>query len=188
MIRIVESVDIDAQPAEVFRLLCDPERKARLNPGVTVLQASVMTPGPIARGARIRYRLCTTSGVSAFDCEVTEFEPDHVIEVQSQAPIRFTVRQSVDPHPGGCRLVHQESAEIGPARLRTHAERHPLPYLLQLLRAAAGLVLPSADELEETQTQTVADEMRTALRTWLTNIKTDLESNTSSEVMTASAV
>jgi hypothetical protein len=176
IVHLSACIDIQASPAKAFGLLCDPARKARLNPAVTVLEAALVSPGPMGRGARLRYRLRMAGGIAAFGCEVTEFEPDRLIEFRSQSPVPFRLRQGVDPRPDGCRLWHEESAEIACPTVGAAAERRTLPYLLRLFGAGAGLFPLTPAVIEELQEETIADEMSAELAAWLANIKADLES------------
>jgi uncharacterized protein YndB with AHSA1/START domain len=175
MLHLQSEIECDVPVADVFRLLCDPVRLTRLNPRVTLLNAAVVSAGPLAAGSRLQYRLRNAAGVVSFGAEVTAFEPGHLIEVVSDTQPPFRVRQTLEPTLHGCQLKHEEWLTPDNAQLQAATAERPLLYLLRMLQHATGLSRPSGEELEQTRSDTLRDEMQRALGVWLQNIKHHLE-------------
>lgn len=168
MVHVQATINIQASPAEVFRLLCDPERKARLNPDVEVLHAASLTPGPMGVGSRIFYRLRTPNGVCEFHCEISAFETNRVIEWVSDTRPSFRVRQLVEPTATGCQLVHDECLESAtPAPVKPR--RWSFTEIAQAFQQAAGLDVPAAVD------DKMQGAMQASLARWLENIRSCLE-------------
>lgn len=168
MVHVQAAIDIQASPAEVFRLLCDPELKTRLNPDVEVLHAAPVTPGPMAVGSRIFYRLRTANGSCEFHCDVSAIESNHMIEWVSDTRPSFRVRQVVEATAGGCRLVHDEwleTAAPAPAKSR----KWSMDEIAQAFQQAAGFEMPAAVD------DTTQRAMQSGLTRWLENIRAYLE-------------
>jgi len=175
MLHLRTEIECDVPVANAFRLLCDPERLMRLNPRVNLLSATQISAGPLAVGSRLRYCLRVPAGSVSFDTEVTAFVPDQLIEFVSDTQPPFRVRQTLAPTLYGCQLIHEEWLPPDAAQLQAAGEERPLLYLLRMLQVAVGLSRPSDEELEQTQRETLRDELQRALGLWLENIKTYLE-------------
>lgn len=182
MLHLQSEIECDVPVAEVFRLLCDPARLTRLNPRVRLLNAAVISAGPLAIGSRLRYSLRNAAGVVSFGAEVTAFERERLIEVVSDTQPPFRVRQTLEPTLCGCQLRHEEWLTPDSVQLQVATAERPLLYLLRMLQDATGLFRPSGEELEQTRCDTLRDEMQRALGVWLQNIKNHLE--TSATVLT----
>jgi uncharacterized protein YndB with AHSA1/START domain len=166
MIHVQATIEINTSPAEVFRLLCDPELKTRLNPDVELLQAAVLSPEPLAVGSRIFYRLRTPHGVSEFHCDVSAFETNRLIEWVSDTQPQFRVRQVIEATTGGCRLIHEETLQTAePAKPR----KWSLADLAQAFQQAAGLDAPTAPG------ENMQQAMQAGLTRWLENMRVFLE-------------
>jgi len=175
MLHLQAEIECDVPVAEAFRLLCDPARLTRLNPRVKLLNAAVISAGPMAVGSRLRYSLRNVAGVVSFGAEVTAFEPGRLIEVVSDTQPPFRVRQTLEPTLYGCQLRHEEWLTPDSAQLQAATAERPLLYVLRMLQDAAGLSRPSGEELEQTRCDILRDEMQRALGVWLQNIKHHLE-------------
>lgn len=172
MLHIHSSIEIRASLAEVFRLLCDPERKTRLNPAIELLHAVPVTPGALAVGSRIFYSLRTRQGQHNFHCQVTAFEPNRLIEWVSDTVPSFRVRQTLEPDGQGCRLLHDEWLTV--ARAEQPAQPS-LSELAGLLRRAAGLDAPSMPAPAEEGIARLQTTLEQQLGVWLGNIKAQFE-------------
>ncbi len=171
MVHVQATITIQASPAEVFRLLCDPELKTRLNPDVELLHAAPLTPGPMCVGSRIFYSIRVPDGARSFHCEVTAFEHNRLIEWRSDTQPAFRVRQGLEPTSTGCRLVHDEWLDtVAPAPATTRG--WSLADIAQAFRQAAGLDMPTLTSDAETDMQRV---MQERLGVWLENIRAHLE-------------
>ena len=170
MIHVHATIDIQASPAEVFGLLCDPERKTRLHPEVEVLHAAALTPGPITSGSRIFYRLRTATGVREFHCEISAFEPEHRIEWISDTQPLFRVRQVIEPTATGCRLRHDEWLEgAAPAPAPVNS-KWSLAAISETFQHAAGLAMTFRSPEDEQH-----EALQRSLGLWLENIRGSLE-------------
>jgi hypothetical protein len=180
MVHLHSEIECDAPVADAFRLLCDPERVTRLNPRVNLLSAEVLSAGSLALGSRLQYRLRLRSRIANLFTEVTAFVPDRLIEYISDTHPPFRVRQTLEPTLDGCRLTHEEWLSPADAQVQSAVAERPLVYLLRMLQSAVGLSRPSDTELEQTQRDTLRDEMQSTLGLWLHNIKHHLETAASS--------
>jgi len=174
MIHMQAAIDIQASTADVFRLLCDPELKARLNPEIELLHAFTETPGPMQVGSRIQYRLLSNGQPREFLCVVTAYEHHRVIEWKSNTHPAFRVRQTVEPASNGCRLIHDEWLETAtPSKVnRPHMSFNDM---VQIFQQAAGMDLSAATTLVADPVESTQAAMESSLTRWLENIRAHLE-------------
>lgn len=174
MVHVQSSIEIQASLAEVFRLLCEPARKTRLNPEVEVIHAELVTPGPMAVGSRIYYNLRVPGGIRSFHCEVTAYEHNRSVEWLSDTRPSFRVRQSLEPTASGCRLVHDEWLAVA-APAAAKPRRWSLAEITQAFRQAAGLGMPGVPALIGEPLEEMRAAMQNSLAVWLGNIRRHLE-------------
>jgi hypothetical protein len=175
MIHIRSSVELAVPPTTLFELLCDPARKASLNPKITVLNATLATPGPVGVGSEFFYSLKIGAGSAAFRCRVTAFEANRLIEVVSDTARPFRVRHAIEPTVNGCRLVHDEWVEAGPAQAPRATREQNAFRFMNIFNRALDHALPTAHDLDIEANQRLSHEMQNDLAVWLANIKTHLE-------------
>lgn len=176
MLHLQSQIEIDVPAGQAFALLCDPVRKSELNPQIEAVLMAAVSAGPLDVGSRFHYRLRTAAGLRAFNCTVTAFEPDRLLEVVSDTTPPFRVRQTLEPTLDGCLLSHDEWIEAGQAQVQAGAQQRPLPFLLRVLEAAVGYSMPTPAELDRGQHDILKNELQRALDTWLDRLKACLES------------
>lgn len=175
MLHLQSRIDIDVPAADAFRLLCDPARKAGLNPAIELLSTALVSAGPLGQGSRILYRLRADAGIRSFHCTVTAFAPNRLIEMESDTNPPFRVRQTLETTLYGCSLLHEEWLDDSAVSLPAQAHEQPLPTLKRLLQEAIGHGLPSSDFLRERQREALREQLLQTLAQWLGNIKNTLE-------------
>ena len=176
MLHLQAQIELDVPAGQAFALLCDPVRKTELNPQIEAVLAVVVSTGPLGVGSRIHYRLRTKTGLRTFNCTVTAFEPDRVLEVISDTNPPFRVRQSLEPTLDGCMLMHEEWIKAGHAQVQAGGQQRPLPFLLRVMETAVAHSIPTPAEMDLCQEETLKTELLQTLDDWLGNIKTCLES------------
>jgi hypothetical protein len=175
MLHLQSQIELDVPAGQAFALLCDPVRKTELNPQVEAVLAAVLSTGPLGVGSRIHYHLRTATGHRIFNCTVTAFEPDRVLEVVSDTHPPFRARQSLEPTLYGCMLMHEEWIEAGHAQVQAGGRQRPLPFLLRVMEAAVAHSMPTPAEMDLDQQETLKSELQQALDLWLGQIKACLE-------------
>ena len=132
MPRLVREAQVAAPPSQVFDLLTDFERAARILPGVQ--ESVVLTPGPVRVGSRVRERREVKGRVRDSEFVVTAHEPAR----------RFWMDVYTDGKKAG-----EGGFDLVPAgegtRLRYTLDVE-LPGLMKLLAPLAGPVI--AKEME----------------------------------------
>jgi len=183
MLHLQSQIDIDVPVGDAFRLLCDPARKAELNPTISVVNATVVGGGTLVHGSRVHYRLNTAAGLQSFTCTVTAFVPNRLIEMESDTHPPFRVRQTLETTLYGCRLVHEEWVKIGAAQIQSESRERPLSTLKRLLQDAIGHGMPTPDALARRQHEILVDQMQQTLAAWLAKMKDHLETATRDELV-----
>jgi len=188
MLHLQSQIDIDVPVGDAFRLLCDPARKAELNPKTGVVHVAVAGGGTLGPGSRVHYRLNTSNGLQSFHCTVTAFIPNRLIEMESDTNPPFRVRQSLEATLYGCRLLHEEWMEIGPAQVQADSRERPLSTLKRLLQEAVGHGMPTPAALSRRQMELLEENLQQTLGEWLANIKASLETAGQGELTEQTAV
>lgn len=183
MLHLQSQIEIDVPAADTFRLLCDPARKAALNPAVELISAAMVSGGSLGPGSRFLYRLRNAAGIRSFHCTVTAFVPNRLIELESDTNPPFRVRQTLEATLYGCLLLHEEWLDDSAVAVPAQTHEQLLPTLKRLLYEAIGHGLPSTDLLRERQREALRDQLLQSLTLWLGNIKDALE--TASQVALA---
>ncbi|MBI5378989.1 MAG: SRPBCC family protein [Nitrospirae bacterium] len=169
--KIAQSVDIHAPPEEVFALLKDVERRARLNPHAQSLSIRPLTEGPFGKGSRFRIRLRSGDRWITYDSEWIECEENRRIVARSITPGReLRVTLCVEAIPGGSRLTHEEEF------LPVTEETHDRAWWRRLLRTVLLMELPGFPHFEVTEmSEAVKKQAEEYLKDWMEAIKTELE-------------
>jgi uncharacterized protein YndB with AHSA1/START domain len=96
------SIEIDRPPQEVFDYSSDPERLAEWQDEIQ--HVSVVTPGPLSVGMRVRETRQVPGGPRTFEWEYTELEPPSRWSFQViDGPIRPRGTMTFSPLDGGQR-------------------------------------------------------------------------------------
>ncbi len=178
MVEVEQSVDIDADPGEVFALVTDVARKARLNPSVRVLDVIQETEGPIGIDTTFHYRLVAEGKIRDYRSRCVAFTPGRMMETISDSEPPFTVRVTVEPLAAGARLTQTESFSLPQIRI-------PLPTadgwrgtLLRILFGKRDSIGQDSGVVEAEEAQ-LAAKLQPRLLNWLQAIKRELESGRS---------
>lgn len=179
MVRVRHSVEIRANPEDVFALVTDVARKARLNPNTQVIRVGKETDGPVGEQTVFHYVLRQGAQIIDYRSRCVAFEPERMMETVSLTDPSFSVRVTVEPTAEGVRLTQEESFEFPPPP-RPPVEPEGLMGLL------ANLVVRIFGDRSRHQGQALpADEARieveleTRLAAWLDAVKVHLESHRS---------
>jgi hypothetical protein len=173
--RIVASVDI-ARPAEVvYDYLRDIERRLRINPSYRLTGFEWLTPGAPRAGSRYRVRAAVGDTALEYLCELVE-QVDGKSLVTRNLDTAMTVRLTVTPRPGGCRLTHEEEFAIPEEALQ------PKPNDLRAMMARLFAALADTDDrvpLDESEraarTRAIVSDMEQRLRRWLERVREAIE-------------
>ncbi|MBI4635590.1 MAG: SRPBCC family protein [Candidatus Rokubacteria bacterium] len=172
------SVDIRADAAEVFPLVSDLRRKARLNPGIEVIRIELLGGEPVREGSVFRHRFAKGGRIIEYRSRCVWCVPPRLFETRGETDPPFEVHVTVEPTPAGCRLTQRETVAIppelldvldtGPAPARTFRD---IVRLLPLFPSARHL----GSELWALQRERVARRLSGELETWLDAIRAHAE-------------
>jgi hypothetical protein len=186
MVRVAESVEIAAPPAQVFALVSDAAAKAGLNPFIQVIRVEREDPGPQREGSTTFLRLQKGTRIFEYRTRCRRLVPGRIIENQAELPTLLRVRVEVEPIPGGSRLTQHEECEVTLAML----DGLPVPRRAERAWRAIrilSLVLPAL--ARETYAVIMQDRceilrvvLRRELRAWLQAIQQHLESAATSSM------
>lgn len=169
--KISQSIDIHAPPEEVFALLKDVDRRARLNPHAQSLSIRPLTEGPPGKGSRFRIRLRSGDQWITYDSEWIEYEENRRIvarSITSGRELRVTLR--VEALPGGSRLTHEEEF------LPVTEETTDRAWWRRLLRTILIMEIPRFLHFEVAEmSEAVKKQAEEYLKDWMEAIKTELE-------------
>ncbi len=181
MVQVKASVDIYADPMEVFALVTDVARKARLDPSVGVVNAGKETPGPVDIGAVFHYCLMVEGRMADYRTRCVAYEAGRMMQTESDTSPQFRVRVTVDPIPGGARLTQEERFSLPVVHM-------PVPQAPGIFGRLFKWMFGDRDVLVQDR-EIVADEERRLqaklqrrLAKWLAAIKKDLEASHTLEV------
>ena len=172
------SVDIRADAAEVFALVSDLRRKARLNPNIEVVRIELEGDEPVREGSTFRHRFVKAGRIFEYRSRCVRYVPPRLFESRGETDPPFEVRVTVEPAPEGCRLTQQEMVEVTPALLdalgpvgageRAFGEAVSLLALFPAVRQLGA-------ELRRHQLDRAARRLTAELQAWLDAIKAHLE-------------
>ena len=172
------SVDIRADAAEVFALVSDLRRKARLNPNIEVVRIELEGDEPVREGSTFRHRFVKAGRIFEYRSRCVRYVPPRLFESRGETDPPFEVRVTVEAGPEGCRLTQRETLEV-PAEALDALDAGPAPArafrdivrLLPLFPSARHLSL----ELRALQRERVLGTLRGELETWLGAIRAHVE-------------
>lgn len=172
------SVAVRAEAEEVFTLVSDLRRKARLNPNIQVIGVELEGGEPLREGSVFHHKFRKGGRVLAYRTRCIRMVPPRLFETRSETEPPFEVRVSVEPTLEGCRLTQQETLEVGPELLDALEPGHPMEQAfrdaLSLLSVLPGLRLFPA-EWRAQQRDRLARRLTGELQAWLNAIKAQLE-------------
>lgn len=172
MPKISESVEISAPPEKVFSLLCDVEKRMRLNPSWQVLSIEKLTPGALQKGTKFRIKLLVEGEEVEYISEWIEFVENKKLASKSLSG-EFQVALALEEIPGGTKLTQEEAFEFS-ALLEERKEiwKSVQEYLIKYELLGYMFRFGRYTSAEEE----VAKIVREQLREWLESIKQHLES------------
>jgi Polyketide cyclase / dehydrase and lipid transport len=175
------TVDIKAEPAEVFAVVSDLRRKALLNPNIQVIRVDLEGEEPVREGSVFYHRFQKGTRILEYRSRCMRLVPPWLFESRSETDPPFEVRVTVDPTPAGCRLTQQEEAEVTPELLDAF-ELAPtkLPSFRDIifLFALFPSARPLGSELRAFQRERVTKKLTGELQSWLDAIRAHLEAKT----------
>ena len=169
---------IRAEAAEVFALVSDLRRKARLNPGIEVIRIDLEGGEPVREGSVFRHRFVKGGRILEYRSRCVECVPPWLFVSRGETDLPFEVRVTVEPSAEGCRLTQRETLEVeaealdaldaGGAKARTFSD------VLRLL-ALFPSARPLSSELRALQRERVATRLAGELALWLDAIRAHVE-------------
>ena len=93
------SVVVRRSPAEVAAFMFDPANDLRWTGGITASTPS--RPGPLVQGATVERTARFLGRTFTYGYVVTRHEPDRLVELEVDRPVRMTVRYELAAHPDG---------------------------------------------------------------------------------------
>ena len=179
IVKVTASVEIAAPPSTVFRLVCDPDAKARLNPSVEVIRIERETPGPLGVGSATFYRLQKGHRIFEYRMHCLRFEADRLIESRADLPTLFAVRVELEALPSGSRLTQTETCEVGLQVLEGVATSQRAALAWKLVKTLAMVAPELAHEtcalVLRRRAEWLREGMQPELLRWLQRIKAHVE-------------
>lgn len=172
---VSRSVHIDAPVERVFALLCDPARRAGLNPAVTPVRVEIEGDGPLATGTICHFRLQTGSGVVEYRSRVRDVVPNRKIVWITDTAIPIEITLEVDAEDTGSRFTHSERFEPSEAMLETAPPARGGRFLQWLDGLLPLLDSDAAERMHAQREQLLEDKLGRNLERWLTAIRLELE-------------
>jgi Polyketide cyclase / dehydrase and lipid transport len=175
------TVEIKAEPAEVFAVVSDLRRKALLNPNIQVIRVELEGEEPVREGSVFYHRFQRGTRILEYRSRCVRLVFPRLFESRSETDPPFEVRVTVDPTPAGCRLTQEETADVTPELLDAF---EPAPTKLPSFRDILTLfaLFPSArpleSELRAFQHERVTKKLTGELQSWLDTIRAHLEART----------
>ncbi len=105
MYKLSETVEIATQPEKVFSLLCDSEKRMRLNP---VYEIGGFIKLNDAAGAGARFQVQFKDGKESFTrtCEVAEFSPNEKLVIKAAGGEEWLETFVLEKIPAGTRMKY----------------------------------------------------------------------------------
>ncbi|OGW59799.1 MAG: hypothetical protein A2V83_00670 [Nitrospirae bacterium RBG_16_64_22] len=175
MERIREAVEIQAAPADVFALVSDLCRRARLNPAWRVIACEALDGGPIRAGSRWRFVVRRDRTRIEHVSRVIDYDPPRRIVCKSEIHSDLEIVLDVVPSSAGCRLTHEEAfrALSVPDEVRKGEAESFVRRFLRALLWLEGGGFQTAD-IQETH-EALREQIRAEIRAWLAKIKEEAE-------------
>ena len=179
------TVEIRAEVADVFTLVSDLRRKARLNPNIRVIRVELEGDEPVQEGSVFYHRFQRGTRIVEYRSRCMRFAPPRLFESRGMTDPPFEVRVTVEPTPEGCRLTQQETVELTPALLEAlepaAAADRTFRDVVDLLTLFPGARQLGA-ELWRHRRDRVARRLTAELQAWLEAIKAHLEAGERTKV------
>jgi hypothetical protein len=178
---IREAIEIKSRPENVFALISDLCRRARLNPSWTMVACEALDGGPLRVGAR--YRFVTRRGDIRVEhrSRVAEYEPPRRLRLRSEVHPDLEILLAVQPSGGGCILSHTETFRTPPVPPELARQQQPDSTVTAitdlLLLETGGFSMPEPDAWQDTFRKQVQIE----IRAWLESIRNEVERETFEE-------
>jgi hypothetical protein len=180
-LRFSATVEIRAEPAEVFAVVSDLRHKARLNPNIQVIRVELEGEEPVREGSVFYHRFHRGARIMEYRSQCVRLVTPRLVENRSETDPPFDVRVTVDPTPGGCRLTQEEEVEVTPALLDAF---EAAPTQVRTFRDIVHLFVlfpslrPLGAEIRVFQRERVARKLSGELQSWLDGIRAHLEGTT----------
>ena len=110
------AVAIRADAAEVWALVSDLRRKARLNPAIEVIRLELEGDEPVREGSVFRHRFVKGGRIIEYRSRCVRCDPPRLFVSRGETDPPFEVRVTVEPSAEGCRLMQREALEAGVRR------------------------------------------------------------------------
>ena len=172
------TVEIRADVTEVFALVSDLRRKARLNPNIQVIRVELEGKEPLREGSVFYHRFHRGTRIMEYRSRCVRLVPPWLFESRSETDPPFEVRLTLHPTRAGCRLTQEEQVEATPELLDAF---EPAPTSVRAFSDIVKLLalFPSArplgSELRALQRKRVAATLTGELQSWLDAIRAHLE-------------
>lgn len=175
MERIRESVEIKAAPADVFALVSDLCRRARLNPAWRVIACEALDGEPIRTGSRWRFAIRRDRTRIEHVSRVVEYDPPRRLVCRSETHSDLEIVLEVAPSGDGCRLTHEEAFRTLPVpdEVRIAEAESLVGRLLRALLWLEGGGFHTAD-IQEAR-DVLKEQIHAEIREWLAKIKDEAE-------------
>lgn len=172
---IRESIEIKSRPENVFALISDLCRRARLNPSWTVVACEALDGGPLRVGARYRFLTRRNEVRVEHRSRVVEYELPRRLRLRSEIHPDLEILLSVQPSGSGCILSHTETFRTPPVPSELVRQSQPDSTVTAvtdlLLLETGGFSMPEPDAWQDTFRKQVQAE----IRAWLENIRIEAE-------------
>lgn len=106
MYKLSETIEIAAQPERVFSLLCDVEKRIRLNPIYEVVRLIRLTEGKIQKGSRFQVQLKEEKNSFAYAYEVIELIENKKLELKAAGSEEFQENFALEKIQAGTRVYY----------------------------------------------------------------------------------
>lgn len=175
MERIRESVEIKAAQTDVFALVSDLCRRARLNPAWRVIACEALDGGPIRSGSRYRFVVRRDRTRIEHVSRVVDYDPPRRLVCKSEIHGDLEIALDVAPAGAGCRLTHEESFRALPVpdEVRNAEGESIIRRFLRALLWLEGGGFQTAD-IQEAH-EALKGQIHAEIREWLAKIKDEAE-------------
>lgn len=174
MIHAKSSVNIQASPEEVFTLVSDARRCGELNPRIEVINISNEPAGQLDEGTIIHYRIVIEGKMTEYNSKVVAFEPDRLLETQTDTDPVVNIRISIEPIADGVCLEQELTSNV----TRQETAQLALPGWFSKLMGRLEKETDGAEygeALYKQQEKTMQAQLQVQLDEWLAVVKKHLE-------------
>ena len=112
MIRVNGSVNINANPQQVFALISDVHQCGELNPWIKVINITAEPAGQMRAGTIYHYRIVVEGRMTEYTSKVLAFEPDRVIEIQTDTDPVVNIKYRLAPIAEGSHLEQEMTSSV----------------------------------------------------------------------------